>query len=107
MTIPRVQQEITVNGSVDRRLWCTTVDAVAGLGGITASFVIPDMLFDDDRSRYKDAKVVVKAGLSNGPKETVFIGYLTGDGGNLSPDDDSCSLTAYSIGHFLTEVHVG
>lgn len=107
MTIPKVQQEITVDGAVDHRIWCEQVDISAGLGGTTASFSIPDMLFDEAREKYKDRKVVVKAALGSGIKETIFVGYLTGDGSELSDSDDSCSLSAYSVGHFLTHVAVG
>jgi len=105
--IPRVEQEITVDGSTDRRLWCTNVNITAGFGTSTANFAIPGMLFDEARTQYKDKKVVVKASLGESAKQTIFIGYLTGDGGTLDTSTDECTLSAYSVGHFMTNIGVG
>ena len=104
--IPLVEQEITVDGSRDKRLWCNSISLSAGLGGNLAEFTIPEMLSDDDRERYRDKKVVVKAGLGNASK-TVFIGYLVVDNSSLSPDADQFTMHANSVGFFLNKIGVG
>jgi len=104
--IPKVVQEITVNGSRERDMWCPGIAYSAGIGTTNAQLLLPYSYADEIGSRYADKKVIIKAGMGSASK-TLFIGYISSKEEEISDSEDGVSLTAYSAGHYLDKIGIG
>ena len=94
----------------DQDVFCTDIARATGLGGTTASFVVPRLRWLDASDRYAGAEVLVLAGesgdLGTGNRPW-FHGWIVGETASFNPADDEYSFTAISVLRMLEKIPVG